>query len=110
MTQFNIEKIAKGIVKLTRMADLSSGVPGIELIYSTWDVCKISNLFATGASFISYIYEWSYDKATSTITVKNVSDGRITQSVFVNDIQELLDVILEYSQKPTHRKLVTIIR
>lgn len=108
MTQYNIEKIAKGIVKLTCMADLSSGNPGFSLIYSKWDVFNISNLIVAGSSFTSYIYEWSYDRDTSTITVKNVSENRITQNVSVNNIKELLEVMLEYSSKLTHRKLVTI--
>ncbi len=106
MCQYIITKIKPGIVKLISKANLADKNPGYELIYAVSDTRNISNLFLGNPSFTSYIYQWSFDPATSTITVTNTNTGHVNQKVTIKDLQGLVDAMFDYSAKPKPKDIV----
>jgi hypothetical protein len=106
MAEYSLIKLKKGIIKLTRKADVNLKIPGSEFIYAVSDTTRISNLFTLGISFKSYIYEWSFDTKTSNLKVFDTKKNTYTQDVILNNISELIDVLFEYSLKTKHRKTV----
>ena len=110
MNEYCISKFRKGVVKLVCKADAKSKTLGYELVYSLSDCSNISNMLISGEGFTSYIYEWSFDRKNSIVTVKSTSSGKITQNVKIGKIDELIDVMFEYSTKQKHKKVVVIKR